>query len=85
MKLGIGSTKLLYYFADKMMQAKQDFILENNFEKRGYQCLTLKLIGDLSKIYEHYVKREFHPSRHLVHIVNDHYLTNKNIACSFCF
>lgn len=90
-KLGIGSTKLLYYFADRMMQAKQAFILENNFEKKDeddlqqlfkksdYQCLTLKLTGDLSKIYERYVLREFHSSRHLGHIVNDHYPTNEKI------
>ncbi|WP_052466432.1 AAA family ATPase [Beduini massiliensis] len=90
-KLGVGSTKLLYYFAGRMMQAKQDFILENNFEKSDeddlkqlfekskYQCLTLKLTGDLFTIYERYVKREFHPSRHRGHIVNDHYPTNEKI------
>ena len=79
-KLGIASTKIMYYMAEQMMKRKQPFILENNFEyasKAGldailakYSCkaITVTLTGDYERIYERFCERNMSVDRHRGHV-----------------
>lgn len=84
-KLGIASMEIMYYLASQLMEVKQPFILENNFEtsskdalisilkKYGYSALTITLTGDYKTIYKRFLERNINPDRHRGHIVNDCY------------
>ena len=77
--LSIAGTGLLYYYAESLMQTKQDFILETNFEtvhKPGllrlletysYRSLTVRFGGDYEAVYRRYVEREQSEERHAGH------------------
>ncbi len=84
-KLGTASMEIMYYVAGQLMEARQPFILENNFEyssKQGiknllekyqYSALTITLTGDYKVIYQRFLKRESSPDRHRGHVVNGCY------------
>lgn len=84
-RLGVASMNIMYYMAEQLMQTKQPFILENNFEnisKEGllailnrysYEAITVTLTGDYKKIYQRFLERNNSPDRHRGHVVNDCY------------
>jgi len=84
-KLGRASMKIMYYIARQLMQTKQAFILENNFENISkeelmqlleeyqYIAITVRLTGDPEKIYKRFAERDRSPERHRGHVVNDCY------------
>lgn len=83
--LGTAGMEILYYFAQRLMEAGKPFILENNFEnasapglralleRYGYTAVTVRLTGDLRVLYSRYLEREKGPGRHRGHVVNDRY------------
>lgn len=84
-KLGETATRLMYDFADRMLERGLPVILENNFENSSREGLeellgkhlcmavTVRLTGDCRKIYERFLERENAPDRHRGHVVNDCY------------
>lgn len=84
-KLGIVSKDIMYGMAEECMKLGLTVILENNFETYskpklieliqtyGYKPLTIRFEGDLTAIYERFLKRELSDERHLGHVTNECY------------
>lgn len=84
-KLGEAAMRLMYDFADRLLERGLSVILENNFEnssreglerlleKHSCMAVTVRLTGDCRRIYERFLERENAPDRHRGHVVNDCY------------
>ena len=84
-KLGIASMNIMYGIAEESMKLGKHVILENNFENTskpklleliesyGYQVIHLRFEGDLSVIFDRFIKRDLSPERHYGHVTNDCY------------
>lgn len=84
-KLGIASMNIMYGIAEENMKLNNTVILENNFEniskKRlnvlvktyNYEVINIRFQGDISIIYDRFVKRNNSKSRHLGHVINEEY------------
>lgn len=80
--LGLGSERILYYFAGRLLDRGQPLIVENNFESssqqglkallepRGCRVLTLLLQAEPKTLYARYLLREQSPERHPGHRFN---------------
>ncbi|MDS0526719.1 ATP-binding protein [Clostridium sp. SHJSY1] len=84
-KLGIASMNIMYGIAEESMKLNKTVILENNFEniskKRlnmliktyNYEVINIRFQGEISVIYNRFVKRNHSKSRHLGHVINESY------------
>lgn len=92
LKLGVASTELMYYSAEKLIQSKQSLIIDNNFEKSsraGIELLiskydvipiTICMNGDITSIYFRFIERDKSPDRHKGHISNVCYPVNETFG-----
>lgn len=84
-QLGNGSMDAMYYFAEANFRLGLPIIMENNFEnaskpgllslleKYKVEPITVLLDGDVSVIYERFIKRDQSKERHRGHVVNTCY------------
>lgn len=54
-----------YPFSDKQKQTLADLV-----QKFNYSIITVRLVGDIDKLYERSRKRDLGPNRHLGHLVS---------------
>ena len=85
LKLGVASTDLMYYMADRLMRSGSSVILDNNFESSSipglrkliaaHAChlITVRFDGEISAIYQRFIARDRDPRRHRGHVVNTAY------------
>ncbi len=83
--LDLAATHVVMRAADCILSAGQSLILVNNFrdttkhlatellEKHDCKCVTVFLGGDGDVFYNRYVARDRAHSRHLGHVLQDHY------------
>jgi len=84
-KLGVASMDIMYGMAEESMKLGNHVILENNFENNskprlkelieiyGYRVINIRFEGDISTVYDRFVRRDLSPERHLGHVTNDCY------------
>ncbi|MFQ9514800.1 MAG: AAA family ATPase [Eubacterium sp.] len=56
--------------SDYPFSEKQKGRLENLSQKYGYEVVTIRLLGDINKLYERSRKRDLDQKRHLGHLVS---------------
>lgn len=90
-KLGIASMNIMYGIAEESMKLGNTVILENNFENISkqrlnmlvktydYEVINIRFEGDISVIYDRFIKRNHSKSRHLGHITNESYPLNEHV------
>jgi len=71
MEEGMNKGKRL--ISDYPFSKKQKGKLQHLSEIFGYEVITIRLIGDLSVLYERSRKRDLDPSRHLGHVVSKYH------------
>lgn len=59
--------------SDYPFSEKQKGRLEELLEKYQYEVITIRLLGDIDKLYERSQKRDLLPSRHLGHMVSKYH------------
>lgn len=84
-KLGVASMDIMYAMAEESMKLGNPVILENNFENSskprlkelikiyGYKVINIRFEGDISIIYDRFVRRDLSGERHLGHVTNECY------------
>jgi predicted kinase len=84
-QLGVASMNIMYGLAEESMKIGVPVILENNFENSskeklielidtyGYKVINIRFEGDISKIYDRFVKRDLSEERHIGHVTNQCY------------
>lgn len=81
-KLGVASMNIMYGLAEESMKIGALVILENNFEnsskpklieiikKYNYQVINIRFEGDITVIFDRFVKRDRSDERHIGHVTN---------------
>lgn len=84
-KLGVASMNIMYAMAEESMKLGHPIILENNFETSSkprlekiikiydYQIINIRFEGDISAIYDRFVRRDLSDERHFGHVTNECY------------
>lgn len=84
-QLGVTSMNIMYGLAKESMKIGVPVILENNFENGSkeklielietydYKVINIRFEGDISTIYDRFVKRDLSEERHIGHVTNQCY------------
>lgn len=73
-----------YVISDYPFSDKQKGRLEALSVRYGYQCITIRLTGDIDTLYQRSRQRDLDPSRHLGHLVSRYHkgdtMTDRSLA-----